>query len=186
MADGTEKNIEDIQQGDMIQSWDIENNCLYAVPALCSVKTGYAREYKAYLFENGSYLTIYDPHHIYSCTTQAPKRASSFKISETTIGWPGQEVMYVGDMKHNLARPKAHYTLLTANNLYFADGILCGHNADSKNTFAEMGVFTPTAEEKALYELDAEPYMIRREEKFNPEYLKEVATIRGEVIRIKK
>ena len=94
--------------------------------------------------------------------------------------------MYVGDMKHNLARPKAHYTLLTANNLYFADGILCGHNADSKNTFAEMGVFTPTAEEKALYELDAEPYMIRREEKFNPEYLKEVATIRGEVIRIKK
>lgn len=186
MADGTEKNIEDVQAGDMIQSWDIDNNCMYSVPALASVHTGFAENFTAYTFEQGQCLTIFDPHHIYSVKARRPKIAQDFQIGEKVINTSGEEILYTGSMKRHFTERKKRYTLLSANNLYFAGGILCGHQANAKDKFVKLGHIHPNTEEAALYIEDAAVYNLRLEEKFNPDYLAESCVLRGKYLRQKE
>lgn len=127
MADGSTKAIEDIRSGDWLKSWDFENNEYINVRCLAAYSTGEHSNWKEYTFDNNSTLRIAEAHAVYSKERGFAAPSTSWAIDETGIGLGGYEAKLKKIVDKLNDKPVEHYSLIVENNLYFADGILCGH-----------------------------------------------------------
>lgn len=133
MADGTEKNIEDVKRGDEVKSIDINSRKIITAMVISCEKTGLNHEYTTHLFDNGSYIVTYGQHSVYNKTLGHPTDISKFRIGDETYDAEGNVITYAGNMRYyDRSTDVAHYDINTSNNLYFANGILNGKNVFAK------------------------------------------------------
>lgn len=188
MADGTEKAISEVQAGDMIKSWDIENNEYIDVAVLGSYQTGVATKWSVYSFDNDKELTIYDQHNIYCKENNSIKKSTYWKPDQTAITLNGAETTYSDVTELVTEDEVTRHTLLTENNLYFANGILCGHHPRAKYKFVTKGLLTAEPEQLNQYKATNDIYQAMNGTE-NEEYRKEAAelleTIRKAKSRVK-
>lgn len=194
MADGSEKNIEDIEAGEEILSYNPMTKQLCTAIALASYKTGSASDYTRYTFQNGSHLTVYYDHGYYEA-----KKGFIGGIKEITnekfgLGLDLQPTRFLQkEVVSFFGIDQDHYNLLSSNNLYFANGILCGFTPSKKKSYYERikkelpeqidNIFNNDAQDyidfvKALesnkYQTEVSPYLVAyREAKRKVEHYKQ-------------
>ena len=134
MADGTTKAIEDVKSGDVLRSWDVENNEYVDVKCLSAYYTGKDSEWKEYTFDDGNTLRIAKSHAIYSASEGYAVSSTGWKVDDAGVNANGEQPHLKTITPKTSDVSKRHYSLVTENNLYFADGILCGHNPGKKYT----------------------------------------------------
>lgn len=187
MDDGSTKDICDIKQGDKIMSWDLENNYPITVKVLAIIKTGTESKWIVHTFENGNQVTVFQRHHIYNVNAQMPLFTDEWREGEYGISSDGENVVYCGEYPTETLGYVDRYTLITENNLYFADGILCGHHAKSKHMMIGRGHIEESEEALALYKKEAQIYLDWRNAKFTGATLTpEVLKSRGKVLKWRK
>ncbi len=188
MADGTEKPIAEVKAGDMVKSWDIENNEYIDVEVLGSYQTGEATKWSVYSFDNDKDLTIYNQHNIYCKENNSIKRSTYWKPDQTAIAADGTETSYDSVSEIFTEEAATRHTLLTENNLYFANGILCGHHPRAKYKFFTKGLLTAEPGQLNQYMTTNNIYQAMNGTE-NEEYRKEAAelieTIRKAKSRVK-
>jgi len=122
MADGTSKNIEDINRGEVVMSYDLSTNKNVAN----TVVEKYTHpNYPDYLIVNGS-LKVTTNHRIW-VNNKAWTRADELKVGDVMTSSTGQEVV-VYDIEFRLSTNTVYNLhLQSENHNYFADGVLV-HN----------------------------------------------------------
>jgi hypothetical protein len=176
MADGTEKAISEVQAGDMIKSWDLDNNEYVDVKVLGSYRTGDATDWLVYSFDNGKELTIYDQHNIYCKENKSIKKSTYWKPDQTAITLDGNETAYCGVVDSETPEKVSRHTLVTENNLYFANGILCGHHARAKYKFFTKDMLEASLEQASQFKETFDIYQAMNGTE-NAEYRKEAAEL---------
>lgn len=126
MADGTEKNIEDVKTGDMILSYDPANGKQIEAMALQSVRTGVAKDYDVLIFENGNYAELFKEHSIYNVELGYPCSHKEWKVGDIGLMVDGNQSALARITTSRHAIVKQRYVLCTTTGLYFANGILMG------------------------------------------------------------
>lgn len=180
MADGTTKNIEDLQEGDMIKSWDLDNNTYVNVKCLACIRTGVAKDWQLHVFDNDSVLTIYEAHAIYSKERGCPKPTKQWEVGDIALALDGADTEFCGVVKRTDNYYTERFTLVTENNLYFANGILCGHHGNKKIAVYNSGYIKNASEDDlARYKAEAEIYDTYFNWRTNPEYLVASTKIRA-------
>lgn len=177
MADGTTKNIEDVQYGDMLMTWDIDNNCTIPCKSYGNVFTGYTTSWENFCFDNGSVLKISDNHRIYKADKQIPVLASKWKLGDKSIASNGAlATFYYAPKNLPAAIERRKFSVLCETGLYFANDILCGHLLSQPLNVNQRthGALHLTEEDKAVL-LE---YATAREQEHlvelqYPEYMKE-------------
>lgn len=128
MADGTTKNIEDVKYGDMIMTWDIDNNCTIPCKSYGSIFTGYSTGWQYYCFDNGSVLKIQQNHRIYKANKQIPVLSTKWRLGDQGIASNGElATFYYAPKQLPEAIERRKYSVFSETGLYFANNILCGH-----------------------------------------------------------
>lgn len=180
MADGTQKDLKDVKYGDMVMGWDIDNNCGIAVKSYGAFTTGKDNNWQFHVFDNGNILEISNAHGIYSKTKGRCSLSKAWKLGEVGIGVNGEDVTLAFVDKIGESAYTDKYTMVTENNTYFANGILCANNPSSKMRYYSMGLNclnkNITKEDVEFFKLTAE--QSDESEKLrvsNREYLKESA-----------
>jgi len=132
MADGTTKNIEDVKTGDLILSYDPSAKIAVTAMALISECTGIDQIYSMLVTASGSTLEIYKEHSLW-CeednrihSSKAFEAGDNVRISDTEMS----KIISFSELYHPI--PERHYNLVSSNNLYYANGILVGHNDADK------------------------------------------------------
>ena len=188
MADGSEKPIAEVKAGDMVKSWDLDNNEYIDVKVLGSYQTGEATKWSVYSFDNDKNLTIYNQHNIYCKENNSIKRSTYWKPDQTAIAADGTETTYNDVSELYTEEAATRHTLLTENNLYFANGILCGHHPRAKYKFFTKGLLTAEPGQLNQYMTTNNIYQAMNGTE-NEEYRKEAAelieTIRKAKSRVK-
>ena len=180
MADGTTKNIEDLQEGDMIKSWDLDNNTYVNVKCLARIRTGVAKDWQLHVFDNDSVLTIYEAHAIYSKERGCPKPTKQWEVGNIALALDGIDTEFCGVVKRTDDYYTDRFTLITENNLYFANGILCGHHGNKKMSAYNSGYIKNVSEEElARYRAESKIYETYFNWRTNPEYLVASTKIRA-------
>lgn len=127
MADGSKKNIEDVQRGDEVMSYDINTHQLNRAIVIDNTRTGESLDYTTYFFDDGQYIIAYGRHPVFNKTLgRSADIASEFTVGDETYNIAGETVTYTGSLPYHIRarHAVAHYDLTTSNNLYFANGIL--------------------------------------------------------------
>lgn len=124
MADNSEKNIEDVVAGDIIMSYDPNTEKLCEAVIIDNIHTGRSDDYVNYYFDDGSFLSIFGKHCIYSADEGTARGVDYWEPGWKTIAADGKEVMYIGSENVHNAGRKRHFDLHSSNKLYFANGIL--------------------------------------------------------------
>ena len=128
MADGTYKAIQDVQYGDMIMTYDIDNNELVPCKSFGCLPTGFAHSWNHYCFDNGSVLKIFGGHRVYNADKQALVYFSKMEIGDHGIASNCEQTTYCySPTKVPAAVSVRKYTIFCETGLYFANDILCGH-----------------------------------------------------------
>ena len=185
MADGTTQSIEFVKYGDMLKSWDLENNEYVDVKAYGVIKTGVANAWQEHIFENGSVLQIFKNHTIYNATQQRMLGSSEWKVGEKGVALDGveTELAWVQTKRDVLFTPR--YILLTENSLYFANGILSGHHPKDKAKCYSLGIMSDKVTEQEAKEfMEVVSIYEQNNKTANVEYIKEVAPVLNKIGRI--
>jgi len=140
MADGSEKQLKDVKYGDMVMGWDLDNHCGIAVKSYGAITTGKDSVWFYNVFNNGKILEISKKHGIYSNTKGRCSTSDKWAAGEVGIGADGNDVMLAFTDKVEESEYSATYTMVTENNTYFANGILCANNPSSKMRYYSMGL----------------------------------------------
>ena len=128
MADNSEKNIEDVKEGDLIMSYDPNTNKLCEAVVIGNYRTGISNDFTNYYFEDGSYLTIFGGHLVYSANQGIARHIKHFEPGWTSITPECKETAFIGSESVDNVGHKRHYDLHSSNKLYFANGILNGQS----------------------------------------------------------
>ena len=159
MADGTTKLIENIKQGDLVQSYNPVTGENTPAVVLLAYITGHEHKFTSYSFSNGKHLTIYGMHGIYNKRTGITKDIRNINkndqivsISGDTVQWiTSSEFMFVGEKK-------ARYNIVTSNNLYYANGILLGQKPFSKMQLVNDFNIPLSDEIREVWQQDVDDY----------------------------
>lgn len=159
MADGTEKNIENVQAGDEVLSYDPSEQKLTTAIVFGAEQTGSSTDFTRYIFEDGGHLTVYYDHGYYEANKgfiggikQINNKKFGLNLSLSKVRFVEKEdVQYYG-----LKKP--HYNIFTSNNLYFANGILCGFNPTTKLAYVRNNNISAPENILSLLESDAQEY----------------------------
>lgn len=176
MADGSEKNIEDVKPGEEILSYNPTTQELCTAVALSSYKTGSASDYTRYTFQNGSHLTVYYDHGYYEA-----KKGFIGGIKEITnekfgLGLDLQPTRFLQkEVVSFYGISQDHYNLLSSNNLYFANGILCGFTPSKKKSYYERIKKELPEQINDIFNNDAQDYIDFVKALENNEYQTEVS-----------
>lgn len=175
MADGTEKAIEDVARGDIVESYDPVSGTVIPAVVIDAYVTGYAREFTAYNFTNGKHLTVYGMHGIYNKRSGVTKDMRELKakdeivtLSDGVVQWAAKRTVYFSGSK------KRRYNLVTSNNLYFANGILLGSRPYNKLQFAIDRKIPLSEEICAAWQTDIDVYNAHNAVLNSPEFYAEV------------
>ena len=134
MADGSEKNIEDVVEGDSIKSYDPSTRQLCEAIVIANRETGRSNDYVNYYFEDGSFLTIFGDHLLYSANEGTARINTAWEPGWTGINANGEEVAFIGTEDVSGVGHKRHYDLHSSNKLYYANGILNAQSLTSDYT----------------------------------------------------
>lgn len=126
MADGTDKNIEDVEPGDIVLSYDIQNDTTCEAVVLNMRQTGMAEAYTAMVFDNETYVEVYGEHDIFIDDRQRLECYQYMDSGEKAITTDGSRTTFVFSEIINHNAKSRHYAIVTSNHLYFANGILMG------------------------------------------------------------
>lgn len=140
MADSSEKELKDVKYGDMVMGWDLDNHCPFPVKAYGAISTGTDNVWFYHVFSNGAILEISKKHGIYSKTKGRCSSSTKWAAGEVGIDVGGNDVMLAFTDKVEEASYSPTYTIVTENNTYFANGILCANNPASKMRYYSMGI----------------------------------------------
>jgi hypothetical protein len=140
MADGTEKNIEDVHYGDVVKGWDFTNNCQINVKSYGAIRTGVANVWQIHAFENGELLEIARSHALYSKTHKVIKSSSDLRLGDVCMDIYGNDCALIIVRQNVESEYVERYTLLTENCTYFVNNILSGHHARDLYRFYSMGI----------------------------------------------
>lgn len=181
MADGTTKELKDVKYGDMVLGWDLDNSRPIAVKSYGAITTGKSNIWHFNVFDNGTILEISDGHGIYSKTKGRCSISTSWQLGEVGLGIGGEDVTLAFVDKISESAYTDKYTMVTENNTYFANGILCANNPASKMRYYSMGLHcfneNITEEDLAFFKLTAgESDDSEKLRVSNREYLKEAAS----------
>ena len=176
MADGTEKAIEDLKPGELVQSYNPETKELVPAVVIRSYKTGSERSFTAYTFSNGSHLTVYGMHGFYNAESGTTKNLEEISRNDSlvtidggTAKWSRSSKVYLCGERHD------RYNLITSNNLYFADGVLLGQKPFNKYQFF-CDRKLPIAEDiAAIWKQDCDDYNSYSEFLIQDDYFDEIA-----------
>ena len=128
MADGTHKNIEDVEYGEMIMSWDIENNRTIPCKSFGKVFTGWGIVWDHLCFDNGSVLKIFLNHRIFNADKGYLTDSKNWEIGQRGIASNGDFATYCyKPKKARSGLSEKKYTIFCETGMFFANDILCGH-----------------------------------------------------------
>ena len=182
MADGTYKNIEDVNYGDMIMTWDTENQCTIPCKSFGKLFTGYTPGWEILCFDNGSILKIYQTHRVYNVTKGYLMPSKEWVIGHKGIASNGQETAYCYHPKKIPAAVASRkFTLFSETGMFFANDILCGHPISQPlDIYNRTRHGIPLTEEEIA---DMTEYAKARDDYYvvevqNTEYLKEALPFR--------
>lgn len=179
MGDGTTKNIEDVEYGDIVKGYDIENNQLINVKAYGSVKTGMANKWILHVFESGRILEIHQNHALYSKTKETMLHSSEWKYGEYGVNEDCLDDQLAMVVKTTDSEFTERYALFTENSTYIANGIVSGHEPRDRMkvySIVPEAFKSITTDELQLFKDTAEVYTkANRIRLDNREYLKAVA-----------
>ncbi len=122
MADGTNKNIEDIKSGDLVISYDFEHGKLVANQV---VETFIHPENNSYLLINGT--TGVTGNHRLWVNNSEWKRADQLVLGDNLQGKNGENIVVSTIESVTKTGQVYNLHLLSENHNYFANGILA-HN----------------------------------------------------------
>lgn len=132
MADGSEKNVEDIVVGDEVLSFNPEtmelepDEVTYADGSMHKISS---IGYDIWKFENGYEVKTVQPHRFYNVDRQKMVYMSDWKIGEKAFTIYSERVKLIS---HEHVDGKfQHFTIFTKNQNYFANGLLSGNRNTS-------------------------------------------------------
>lgn len=135
MADGSEKPIEEIKMGDEIMSYDITNDCLTEAVVLDSRFTGTTHMYTALITEDGHYIEYHGTHSIYDDDLKHLKSCDGFPVGDNILESNGSRSPMIARETIDKHCDKKHYVIISSNDLYFANGMLLGHWAETRREY---------------------------------------------------
>lgn len=147
MADNTTKSVEDLKPGDVILSYDPVKKQKTNAVIIDAYKTGEAKVFDVYSFENGKYLTVYGIHGFYANELGYVKNIQDITKTNELIDENLNTTYLIVKRKMPLRdKPKSRYMIISSNNLYFANGILLGHSPWNKGQYCiKYGIEVPEA-----------------------------------------
>lgn len=159
MADNTTKSVEDLKSGDVILSYDPVKKQKTNAVVIDAYKTGEAKVFDVYSFENGKYLTVYGIHGFYANELGYVKNIQDITKTNELIDENLNTTYLIVKRKMPLRdKPKSRYMIISSNNLYFANGILLGHSPWNKGQYCiKYGVEIPETL-KTLYQSEIDAY----------------------------
>lgn len=132
MADGTQKNIEEIRSGDLIKSINIETGEETQAVVLHIQMRDVKNEMTQLVFEDGSVLKTNGTHDIYDATKDTWVLSDwDLDLDDEILKEDGSRIKFIGTYDWVGAAKGRYYhfyDIITSNNCYYADGILCAHN----------------------------------------------------------
>ena len=146
MSDFSEKNIEDVEVGDIVKSYDLSKGDFIDSVVVSNEKTGEINEYVSSLFDDGSTLVTYGKHNVYNKTLGYPIDINDFRPGDKTLNAEGETIDFIESTNYFVRKRirVPHYQLVVSNNLYFANGILNGAKVFSKyRIFSDRGMEVP-------------------------------------------
>ena len=178
MADGTEKPIEQVQTGDIVQSYDPVAKTLTPAVVIKAYATGASRKFTAYNFSNGKHLTVYGMHGFYNQKSGMTKDMQTVADGDEFVSLSGETVEWIGSREVYLAGARRkRYNLVTSNNLYFANGLLLGSRPYNKLQLALDRGIALTDEIRAVWQADCDDYNSHTEFLSAPEFYAEVGAV---------
>lgn len=124
MIDGSEKNVEDIEPGESIMSYDPNTGTNVEAIVVSNSCTGTADDYTNYYFDDGNFVTIYGKHCLYNADEGTARGVDFWEIGWTGMNDKNEEITFIGSEDVTHAGRKKHYDIRSSNKLYYANGIL--------------------------------------------------------------
>ena len=132
MADGTKKSIEEVQEGDLVKSINLETGEETQAVVLSNSIGDVQNFYYMMVFEDGSSLKTNWTHDIYNATKGTwVKSDCEIYLDDEVVKENGSQVKFIGtiDTIGTINGKRCNfYDIVVSNNCYYADGILCASN----------------------------------------------------------
>lgn len=135
MADGSQKAIEYVNDGDLIMGWDFENNCTHPAVVMYAGDTQTDEKTHYIVCDDTTVLSLTDRHSIYCKEFDRYVPINDLEEGNHLLNVKGEEVE-IAAMHFNTYKfgTRQFYHIISSNNTYFANGILNAiHPADKYN-----------------------------------------------------
>lgn len=141
MADRTEKNIEDVVEGDLIMSYDPNTGEMCEAIVIANLGTGVSDDFVNYYFDDGSFVTIFGKHCLYNSDMGTARGVDFWEPGWKCINSSGEEITYIGSEDITHVGRKRHFDLRSSNMLYFANGVLNANALTANNMLVKRSGF---------------------------------------------
>jgi len=132
MADGTTKNIEDVQVHDEVAYLNDNGELLSTKVVLpVNIHEGETDNYVEYIFSNGTSLNIYEKQRLWNEDEKKYTIVQNWPIGTRTKTVQGEIISLVNKISHKLETPKKHYFLQTFSGVYAVNDILTYTSQDT-------------------------------------------------------
>ena len=129
MADGTRKPIQEVQEGELVKSINLETGEETQAVVLSNTVGDVENYYFMMMFEDGSSLKTNWTHDIYNATKGTwVKSDCEMYLDDEVIKEDGSRAKFIGtiDTIGTISGKRCNfYDIVVSNNCYYADGILC-------------------------------------------------------------
>ena len=129
MADGTRKPIQEVQEGDLVKSINLETGEEIQAVVLANNIGDVENYYFMMMFEDGSSLKTNWTHDIYNATKGTwVKSDCEMYLDDEVIKEDGTRAKFIGtiDTIGTINGKRCNfYDIVVSNNCYYADGVLC-------------------------------------------------------------
>lgn len=187
MADGSEKNIEDVQTGDMVLSYNPAKAEQIPAMALKSVRTGVAKDFDVLVYENGNYAEMYQEHSIYDTALGYPHSHKEWNVGDEGLMVDGpSKLIRKTTSRHAII--KERFVLVTSTGLYYANGILMGIWPSTKYNITKHACYGLNLPDDILNEFKREGELNDRSNtlEINPDFLKRSKTLQTTIYNLSK
>lgn len=187
MADGSEKNIEDVQTGDMVLSYNPAKAKQIPAMALKSVRTGVAKDFDVLVYENGNYAEMYQEHSIYDTALGYPHSHKEWNVGDEGLMVDGpSRLIRKTTSRHAII--KERFVLVTSTGLYYANGILMGIWPSTKYNITKHSCYGLNLPDAILNEFKREGELNDRSNtlEINPDFLSRSKTLQTTIYNLSK
>ncbi len=187
MADGSEKNIEDVRTGDMVLSYNPAKAEQIPAMALKSVRTGVAKDFDVLVYENGNYAEMYQEHSIYDTALGYPHSHKEWNVGDEGLMVDGpSKLIRKTTSRHAII--KERFVLVTSTGLYYANGILMGIWPSTKYNITKHSCYGLNLPDAILNEFKREGELNDRSNtlEINPDFLSRSKTLQTTIYNLSK